>query len=124
MVYFVCKHNGATDTDLTLGLIEATDVAAGTNAAVTATVPMWKDTDHGTTSDEAVRLTDAASDVIDPATEGEQLTFIQWDPAKHTTGYDCIAVSGSGGNASNTINIVAVVEMRYQEDVPPSVIVD
>jgi len=123
-VWFIVSHAGATDTDLTIGLTEATDVAGGTSAAVTATLPIWKDPDHGTSSDGLVRATDAATDVIDPATEGSQLMEIEWDPAKHTAGYDCIAVSGSGGNAANTVVVFAVIAERYQQASLPSAIVD
>ncbi len=63
-VWFLINHAGATDTDITFALNEATDVAAGTNAAVTATFPIWEDADAGTSSDTLVRQTDAASLVI------------------------------------------------------------
>jgi hypothetical protein len=123
-VWFLINHAGATDTDITFALNEATDVAAGTNAAVTATFPIWEDADAGTSSDTLVRQTDAASLVIDPATEGSSLSVIEWDPAKHTSGYDCIAVSGSGGNASDTVTIIALIEERYQQATPPTAITD
>ena len=123
-VWFLINHAGATDTDITFALNEATAVAAGTNAAVSATFPIWEDADAGTTSDALVRQTDAASLVIDPATEGSSMSIIEWDPAKHTAGYDCIAVSGSGGNASDTVTIVAFIEERFAQATPPSAIVD
>ena len=123
-VWFLINHAGATDTDLVLALDEATDVAAGTHAAVTATFPIWQDIDHGTSSDALVRLADAAGTTIDPATEGAALTIFEWDPALHTAGYDCIAVSGSGGDASNTVAIFAFIEERYPQAIPPSAIVD
>ena len=123
-VWFLINHAGATDTDITFALNEATDVAAGTNAAVTATFPIWEDADHGTSSDALARQTDAASLVIDPATEGASMSIIEWDPALHTAGYDCIAVSGSGGNASNTVAIFAFIEERYPQVTPPTAITD
>lgn len=123
-VWFLIKHKGTTDTDLTLSLKEATDVASGTNRAVTATFPIWADVDHGTSSDTLVRQSDAASYTIDPALEGPTLVVLEWDPAKHTDGYDCVYVVGSGGNASNTVDIVAIVEMKYQQASLPSVIID
>jgi len=123
-VWFLINHAGSTDTDITFALNEATDVAAATNAAVTATFPIWEDADAGTSSDTLVRQTDAASLVIDPATEGASLSVFEWDPAKHTSGYDCIAVSGSGGNASDTVTIIAIIEERYQQATPPTAITD
>lgn len=123
-VWFVISHSGANDTDITFGLKEATDVAAGTNAAVSATFPIWLDADHGTTSDALVRQTDAASLVIDPATQGSALAVFEWDPALHTAGYDCIAVTGSGGNASNNVLVMAFIAERYPSATPPTAITD
>lgn len=123
-VWFLINHAGATDTDITFALDEATAVAGTTHAAVTATFPIWEDADAGTSSDTLVRQTDAASLVIDPATEGASMSIIEWDPAKHTSGYDCIAVSGSGGNASNTVTIFALIEERYPQATPPTAITD
>lgn len=123
-VWFVISHNGANDTDLTLTLTEATDVAAGTTSAVTATCPIWLDADAGTTSDTLVAQTEAAAITIDPATQGSALAIIEWNPVKHTAGYDCITLADSGGHADNTIAILAVVDMRYPQETPPSVITD
>lgn len=122
-VWFVINHRGSNDTDLTLTLTEYTAVG-GSSSTVTATVPIWSDTDSGTSSDLLVRQTDAASWVIDPATVGDQLTVIQWDPSLHTDGYDCITLADSGGHASNTISIIAVTDPRQKADQPLSVIVD
>lgn len=127
MVYFVIYHNDAgNDTDLTVSLTEATDVAAGTNAAVVATFPIWVDVDCGTTSDTLVRQTDAANYVINTGTTpgNDHMVVLQWDPAKHTAGYDCITVTGSGGNASNTCTILAIFGSKYGGNPLPSAIID
>jgi len=121
---FVISHAGATDTDLILALDEATAVAAGTHRAVTATFPIQVDIDHGVASDILVRQTNAVSFTIDPVTMGPALVVFEWDPAKHTEGYDCIAVSGSGGNASNTVVVFALLEMKYQQASLPAAITD
>lgn len=123
-LWFLISHKGANDTDLTLSLTEATNVAAGTTSAVTATFPIWVDVDHGTASDLPVRQTDAASYAIDPALYGDSLVVIEWDPVKHSVGYDCIAVTGASGHGSNTVTIIAIGELKYQSDSPPSVIID
>jgi hypothetical protein len=123
-VIFLISHAGTNDTDLTIALDEATDVAAGTHAAVAATFPIAVDINHGTTSDTLVRATDAASYVLDPATAGSAIVAIEWDPAKHTAGYDCIAVSGSGGHSSNTVTIIALGEAKYAQASLPTVITD
>lgn len=123
-VWFLVFHAGANDTDLTLTLQEATDVAAGTNQAVTKTCPIWKDIDAGAASDALVRQADAVSLVIDPATQNPVLAVIEWDPAKFSDGYDCIYLADAGGNAGNTVQIFGFVLPRYPQATPPSVIVD
>lgn len=124
-VWFVIHHySGGGDTDLVVSLKEATDVAAGTSAAVTATVPIWADSDHGTTSDGLVRQTDAANFTIDTGAGTDYLVVIEWDPALHTSGYDCIAVVATGGNANNIVAVLAVMETRYPADQPPTAITD
>jgi hypothetical protein len=123
-VTFVVVHTGAADTDLVLTLYEATDVAAGTNAAITKTCPIWSDLDAGTSSDTLVRQTDAYAWTVNTGDAPNQVTVIEWDPAKHSDGYDCVYLADSGGNAANICTILAFVEMAYQGATPPSVIVD
>jgi hypothetical protein len=120
----VIVHQGANDTDLTVELREATDVAGGTAADVTATLPIWADVDFGTQSDALSRQTDAATYAIDPATESPIILVIEWDPAKHTAGYDCIAVKGNNGHASNNVCVLWFLETRYPADQPPTAITD
>lgn len=123
-VWFIVSHNGTNDTDLVLALYEATDVAAGTNAAITKACPAWLDIDAGTSSDTLVKQTDGYSWTIDPALEGTTLLIVEWDPAKHTDGYDCVYLADTNGNASNTVTILAVIEPRYTGEQPPTVITD
>lgn len=124
--WFLVIHTGANDTDLTLTLQEATDVAAGTNQAVTATCPIWRDNDAGTTSDELVAQTAAAALTIDPATQNGVVAVIEWDPAKHDhdDGFDCIYLADAGGHAGNLVTIIGLFDMKYQGAPTPSVIVD
>lgn len=125
MVYFLVYHQDeGNDTDLVLSLKEATDVAAGTNSAVTATFPIWVDADAGTSSDTLVRQTAAASYTIDTGASAgdDHLVILQWDPAKHTAGYDCITVIGTGGNASNTVSIFAIADSKYGGALPSMII--
>lgn len=125
-MWFLIYHYGANDTDLTLQLQEATNVAAGTNQAIAVPCPIWLDADAGTSSDTLVLQTADDNIVIDPATQGSVLAVIEWDPAKHdhADGFDCIYLADSGGNAGNTCQIFALCEMKYQDSAPPSVIVD
>ncbi len=122
--WFIIVHTGSTDTDLTLSLYEATDVTAGTNAAVTKTCPIWIDTDAGTTSDTVAVTTAAYSITIDPATQNGVVAILEWDPAKHTPGYDCVYLVDSGGNAANFCTILFAGQPRYQGASLPSAITD
>lgn len=126
-VWFLISHNGTTDTDLTaIGLKEATLVDGVTSANVAATFPIWSISAASyLTADTWTRETDAASYTpIDPAAKGDTSLLFEWDPAKHTAGYDCIAVRCAGGDAANWVHIFAFIETRYPQDSPPSAIID
>jgi len=124
MAYCIVVHSGSTDTDLTVGFSEATAVAGTSAAAITATFPLWTDTDWGSASDTLTRQTDAATDAIDPATEDPVIQVWQIDPAKLSAGFDCIAVTGTNGNASNNVCVLWFLETRYPGDQPPTAITD
>ncbi len=125
-VWFLVTHAGASDTDLTLTLNEATAVAAGSTTAVTAACPIWQNTTVGTTNDALARVaTDAALITIDTTTNKNQMAVIEWDPMKHTAGYDCISLVDSGGHGSNFVSVVAIIESRIPHaGGPPSAIID
>ena len=124
-VWFIISHAGASDTDLTLTLNEATNVAGCSTTAVTATCPFWQNTAAGTASDALTRLAaDAAVVTIDTSTTVPQFAVIEWDPMKHTAGFDCISLVDSGGDGSNFLSIVAVIETRLPQALVPSAIID
>lgn len=126
-VWILLSHEGATDTDVTaVALKEATDVAGGTSAAVTATFPIWSIHQATySTADTWTRETNAAAYTpIDPALYGATSLIFEWDPALHTAGYDCLAVTWAGGNAANSWQIWAFIDERYAQVSPPSAIVD
>ena len=120
----IITHVGANDTDLTLEFSEASDVAGSDAADVTKTFPIWRDNDAGTSSDTVTRSTDAATVAIDPATANPVLVIMEWDPAKHTAGLDCIAVKGNSGHGSNNVHVLWILDMRFRGVPFPSVIVD
>lgn len=121
---FVVSHAGASDTDLVLSLYEATDVAAGTNAAITTAVPIYIDTDAGTSSDTLVRTTDNYTYTIDTGVAPNQMVVFEVDPSILSDGYDCVYLSDSGGNASNTCTIFFVGVPRYTGASLPTAITD
>ncbi len=124
-VWFLVYHNGANDTDLTLSLVETQSVAGSTTNAVTATFPVWANQTATTAGDTPTKVgTDIASYVINVGDGGAaQFVVIEWDPAKHSDGYDCIKIGDSGGHSSNNVAIIAIVATRYPQAIPPSVIV-
>ncbi|KKM23075.1 hypothetical protein LCGC14_1618850 [marine sediment metagenome] len=125
-VWFLIYHNGSSDTDLTLSLVEAKSVAGSTTNAVTAVFPVWYNQTATTAGDTLTKVgTDSNSYVVNVGEGGAaQFVIIEWDPSKHSVDYDCIKVGDSGGNASNNVSITAIVETRYPQANPPSVIVD
>lgn len=124
-VWFLVYHQGTNDTDLTLSLVESTDVAGSTTTAVTATFPIWKNANvSSTTADALSRQTDAASHAIDTGATYDQLVVIEWDPAKFSAGYDCIQLADAGGHASNYVTALAVIATRYPQADPPVAITD
>lgn len=122
--WFIVYHTGANDTDLVLSLYEATNVAAGTNAAVTTACPNWLDADAGTTSDVLVAQSDAYSLTIAPATQNGVIWVLEVDPAILSSGYDCVYLADSGGHASNLCSILFVGQPRYAQGSLPAAITD
>lgn len=124
-VWFIYQNTGENDTDATLSLVEAASVAGSTTSAVTATFPVWENIDTAG-GDTLTRVTtDAASYLVNIGAGGtNQMIVIEWDPAKHSDGYDCIQVADTGGHNTNRATCLAIIETRYPEASPPSVIID
>ena len=132
-VWFIIIQDYAADTDLTCSLSEGTDVAMGTTAAVTAALPVWYNADVAaattgaaatTMIDGLTKITSGSSHEFDTSAGKAQMCIIEWDPAKHTAGYDCIALTDANGNASNEVAAIAIVQTRYPGPNPPSVVID
>lgn len=123
---FVVRHAGSADTDLTLTVTQATDVAAGTNKAMAANVAIYADVDAGTSSDTLVRMSDAKAYTIDTGEAPNQLVVfeVKASDLDTTNGYDCVYLADSGGNASNTVSITWIGVPRYSGIPLSSAIVD
>jgi len=52
------------------------------------------------------------------------MVVIEWDPALHSSGYDCIKLADSGGDASNNAAAIAVIDYRYKGTSVPVAITD
>ena len=123
-VTIVGYHWGTTAATQVLSLLEAATVAAGSEAAVTKTFPIWK-VIATTSTDALARQTDAASLTIDPdGTDSTMLWVFEWHPSNFSAGLDCLAIKGTIGNAADYCVILAFIEERYQQTTPPSAIVD
>ena len=105
-----------------VSLKQATDVAAGTNAAGPAS-GLWANEDTAAT-DTLVKQTDAASYTVTANIKHKQVVF-DVDPAALTDGYDCVYVTLSDSSqATNFVNAQAIVRTSYQRATPPAVITD
>ena len=115
---------GTSATTCVVNLLEASDVAASDEATITATVPIW--TGIVTTSlDTLTRQTDAASLTIDPdGTDSTLLFVMEWDPAKFSSGLDCLAAKLTTGDASDNMVLLAFIDERYPQVTPPTAITD
>ncbi len=106
-----------------LGLKEATSVAGGSAAAVTAVQKIWKNADVSDT-DTLVRGTDAASVLATAGATNQQLVM-QFDPSTLSEGFDCIAATlDDSSEATNFASVTYLLETRYPGATPPTAITD
>jgi len=103
-------------------LKQATDVAAGTNAAG-PTSKIWANEDVAT-SDTLVAQTAAASYTVTADVKNKQIV-IEVDPASLTDGYDCIYITAADSSqATNLMSASVFIETNYQRATPPAAITD
>jgi hypothetical protein len=106
-----------------LGVNEATTVAGGSAAAVTAVQKVWKNADVSST-DTLVAATDAATIAATAGTTNQQLVM-QFDPATLSSGFDCIAATlTDSSEATNFATVTYIIETRYPQATPPTAITD
>jgi uncharacterized MnhB-related membrane protein len=123
--WLVCSCDGGAAAIVTWTLMQATDVAIGTNKVLTNVVPIMHTADCATT-DVEVRQS-AAKSFATAAAALDNITVFQIDPDTALDvdgGYDCLYVMTSGANAGNLLSVVALCEMRYEGDTVPTVITD
>jgi hypothetical protein len=132
-VWFIITQLYVADTDITFSLLESTNVAAAGSTAVTAALPIWFNADVAaattgaaatTEFDGMTLITSGSSHKFDTTAGKSQMCVIEWDPAKHTAGFDCIQLTDANGHASNYVTAIAIVSMRYPQANPPSVLID
>jgi hypothetical protein len=101
---------------------QATDIAAGTNAAG-PTCRIWLNEDTATT-DTLVAQTAAASQATDAVIKNKMVVF-EIDPASLTDGYDCVYCTiATSSQATNFVSGEWVIQTNYQQATPPSAILD
>jgi hypothetical protein len=118
----IAQGNAAT---ILLSILQATAVAGTGSKAITNVVPIWADLDTAT-SDALARAVDAVSYTTDAGVKNKVVVF-QIDPRSldGANGFDCIALSTGASNAANiTSAMLIMTDLRYPQDIPPSVIID
>jgi hypothetical protein len=120
-VEFIFTQAAAHATVCTI--YESDDVAGTTTAAITATMPNWKNADISAT-DSLVQGTDAATVTL-AATTKNQHVIVQVDPAVLSSGYDCIyGYTSASSQAANFVTILYHIETAYPQSNPPSAKID
>lgn len=106
-----------------LGVNVATNVAAGSAAAMTALMPVWKNADVSA-SDTLVKSADAATIACTAGTTNQELVM-EIIPERLPAGFDCIAATlASSGEATNFASVTYLIEAKYPAATPPAAITD
>ena len=103
-----------------LSLSKATDVTPTGATPVVATFPIWHNVDC--TTDIFTRATNAASYTL-PVDLLVKLVIFQIDPSI-MPGFDCLAGVAGASNILNIVGCTYIIENRYKQATPPSVITD
>jgi hypothetical protein len=125
MAYIVVTVYQDTADAVAITVEQATNVAGAGHKVITNVVPIWANQDCST-SDAMTRQTDAVNFTTSVADNVTKKVIFQIDPALLDTagGFDCITVLTAASNATNITEAHYLLEMKYGEDVPPSVIID
>lgn len=119
----ICNMEQAVGHATLISLKQATDVAAGTNAAGPA-CPIWVNADTTATDTLVKETTDAATFTLGSGTVPMQVIF-EVDPAALTAGYDCVYVTvADSSQATNFAAIEILIRENYQRATPPAAITD
>jgi len=118
VVFHMAQGHAAQST---LSLYEATDVAGTDAAVVTETHPIWYNLDCDT--DIFTRATDAATYELDVALKTKLVVF-QFDASQFSSGFDCVKGYAGASNILNIVGCTYVLDNRYKQATPSSVIID
>jgi hypothetical protein len=104
---------------------QATAVDGTGHTVITNAVPIWANQDCAA-SDTMTRQTDAVNFTTSTADNKIKKVMFEIDPALLDTAndFDCITVITAASHATNLTEAHYILEMKYREDVPPTVITD
>ena len=120
----VTVYQDTTDV-VAITIEQATAVANTGSKAITNTVPIWANEDCAA-SDTMTAQTAAVAFSTSAVADKIKKVIFEIDPASLDTAndFDCITVKTAASNASNITEAHYILDMKYAEDVPPSVIID
>lgn len=123
MAWIVASFTQAVGHATVLQPQKATAVAPTGAVSITTSVPNWENGDTATL-DAFTKNADATSVAL-AATAKKHLVAVQIDPAQLGSTYDVMGCTISDSSqANNYVSVVYLLEMRYAQALPPSVIVD
>lgn len=117
----ITQGNAAT---ILLTPLQATSVAGAGSKVLTKAVPIYFNLNTALTG-VWVRATDAVNYTTDAGVFLKTYVF-QVDPATldMAGGFDCLGISTGGSNAANITSAHVIVENRYAQAAPPSIVAD
>lgn len=120
----VTVYQDTTDV-VAITIEQATAVANTGSKAITNVVPIWANEDNVAT-DTMVRQTDAVTFSTSATADKIKKVIFEIDPATLDTAndFDCITVKTAASDVTNLTEAHYILEMKYKEDVPPSVVTD
>lgn len=114
LIFLVVRLAYGADADCAVTLIEADDVAGTNPLTISATMPVYINTDVSVTN-VWTRTTDAANYTIDTGDGKSQKVCFVLDPAKLTPGKTAVTVNIGNSDVANIISAQAVVCPRYPQ---------
>jgi len=118
VVFHMTQANAAQSI---LSLSMATAVLPTGATPVVATFPIWYNLDC--TTDIFTRAAADAASYTLSVDVANKLVIFQIDPSI-MPGYDCLAGVAGASNIANIVSCIYIIDNRYKDAVPPSVIID
>lgn len=122
--HLIVEVNQAEATNVNINILQAINVAGGTNKAAPAS-SLWANTNTAATAG-FVKQSDTANYLMNGATLTNKVLVFEIDPAAldTTNSFDCIGVLIGASNASNIGRAQILIPSAYQQTSVPSAITD